>query len=227
MDIRDARADDLPGILAIYNDVVATSTAIYRDEPATLDAHTDWWRQRVAAGYPVLVADPDAAYPAGHALILSGGGKRGTQGLTAPFVGQRVQIKGALVKRGDIDMVLVNEVTPAPGPVVPPTVTPLGTWRVVGEICDGTCVSGVMRPGDGLAHKACANVCILGGVPPLLVLTGPVAGHKFMLMGDLSGQALPDSFRDHVGVPRRMEGTVERVADLLIFRTDVTKATVP
>lgn len=56
MEIRDAVEHDIAGILAIYNDVMATSTAIYRDEPATLDAHVDWWRQRVALGYPVLVA---------------------------------------------------------------------------------------------------------------------------------------------------------------------------
>ncbi len=56
MEIHDAVADDVPGILAIYNDVMATSTAIYRDEPATLDAHLAWWRQRLALGYPVLVA---------------------------------------------------------------------------------------------------------------------------------------------------------------------------
>lgn len=60
MDIRDARAGDVPGILAIYNDVMATSTAIYREEPATLEAHLEWWRQRVALGYPVLVAIDDA-----------------------------------------------------------------------------------------------------------------------------------------------------------------------
>ena len=34
MRIEDARDDDLPAILAIYNDVLRTSTAIYRDEPA-------------------------------------------------------------------------------------------------------------------------------------------------------------------------------------------------
>lgn len=64
--IRDALASDVPGILAIYNDVMATSTAIYREEPATLDAHLEWWRQRVALGYPVLVAE-DAAGVAGFA----------------------------------------------------------------------------------------------------------------------------------------------------------------
>jgi L-amino acid N-acyltransferase len=56
MDIRDAIEGDLPGLLAIYNDVIATSTAIYSTAPATLEDRTQWWRARVAQGYPVLVA---------------------------------------------------------------------------------------------------------------------------------------------------------------------------
>jgi phosphinothricin acetyltransferase len=54
--IRDATADDLPSVLAIYNDVIATSTAIYRETPVTLDDRTAWWDSRRAEGYPVLVA---------------------------------------------------------------------------------------------------------------------------------------------------------------------------
>src|SRR5436190_2256965 len=56
MEIRDAGVDDLPGLLAIYNEVIATSTAIYTDQPATLDDRVAWWNARVAQGYPVLVA---------------------------------------------------------------------------------------------------------------------------------------------------------------------------
>jgi L-amino acid N-acyltransferase YncA len=56
MPIRDAHREDLPHILAIYNDIVATSTAIYRDDPATLEERAQWWRDRTAQGYPVLVA---------------------------------------------------------------------------------------------------------------------------------------------------------------------------
>ena len=58
--IRDAAENDLPALLAIYNDLVATSTAIYMDRPTTLDERTAWWRARVTAGYPVLVAEDDA-----------------------------------------------------------------------------------------------------------------------------------------------------------------------
>jgi L-amino acid N-acyltransferase len=56
MQIRDATSDDLPEILRIYNDVVATSTAIYADRPATLAERREWFETRKARGYPVLVA---------------------------------------------------------------------------------------------------------------------------------------------------------------------------
>jgi L-amino acid N-acyltransferase YncA len=56
MEIRDAGEADLPGLLAIYNDVIATSTAIYSYLPVTLEDRTQWWRARVATGCPVLVA---------------------------------------------------------------------------------------------------------------------------------------------------------------------------
>jgi phosphinothricin acetyltransferase len=54
--IHDATEADLPGIVAIYNEVIATSTAIYSYEPVTLADRGEWWRARVALGYPVLVA---------------------------------------------------------------------------------------------------------------------------------------------------------------------------
>ena len=56
MQIHDATEADLPGLVAIYNEVIATSTAIYSSEPVTLAQRRAWWRARVALGYPVLVA---------------------------------------------------------------------------------------------------------------------------------------------------------------------------
>jgi len=56
MDIRDADEADLRGILNIYNDVIATSTAIYSYIPVTLEDRREWWQARVAMSYPVLTA---------------------------------------------------------------------------------------------------------------------------------------------------------------------------
>jgi L-amino acid N-acyltransferase YncA len=54
--VRDAVEADLPAILDIYNDVIATSTAVYSEKPSTLADRQAWWTTRVEQGYPVLVA---------------------------------------------------------------------------------------------------------------------------------------------------------------------------
>ena len=54
--IRDAEDHDLPQILAIYNDVIATSTAIYAIEPSSLAERAEWRAARVQRGFPVLAA---------------------------------------------------------------------------------------------------------------------------------------------------------------------------
>ena len=55
--IRDARDEDLPAILAIYNDVVLTTTAIYEDTVSTLEARRAWYEERKRRGLPVLVGE--------------------------------------------------------------------------------------------------------------------------------------------------------------------------
>jgi L-amino acid N-acyltransferase YncA len=56
VEIADAAEADLPGILAIYNEVIAASTAVFMTDPATLEDRLAWWRARTAQGYPVLVS---------------------------------------------------------------------------------------------------------------------------------------------------------------------------
>jgi phosphinothricin acetyltransferase len=54
--IRAAGEGDLAGVLAIYNDAVEHTTAIWNDVIVDLDNRRNWWRGRVDAGFPVLVA---------------------------------------------------------------------------------------------------------------------------------------------------------------------------
>ena len=56
MEIRDATEADLAEILAIYNEVIANSTAVYADRPSTLDERRAWLVQRRQGDYPVIVA---------------------------------------------------------------------------------------------------------------------------------------------------------------------------
>jgi L-amino acid N-acyltransferase YncA len=66
MEIRPATAADLVRMLAIYNDVLATATAIDRDDPMIIDEYRGWWHARTAQEYPVLVA-ADGQAIAGYA----------------------------------------------------------------------------------------------------------------------------------------------------------------
>jgi phosphinothricin acetyltransferase len=55
--LRMAGETDVPGILAILNDVILHTTAIYTDRPETPEERLAWMRKRQDWGYPVLVAD--------------------------------------------------------------------------------------------------------------------------------------------------------------------------
>lgn len=54
--IRTATEEDIPELLAIYNDVILTTTAIYSEEPVSLENRLAWFKERVGQGFPVLVA---------------------------------------------------------------------------------------------------------------------------------------------------------------------------
>jgi hypothetical protein len=142
--------------------------------------------------------------------------------------GKMVEATGVMMKRGSLDMLQAN--TPlhgVDGAAVVPKPVPLGRWRITGEICDGKCYAGSMRPGAGIAHRACANFCLIGGVPPVFVSTAPVEGTSFMLLANQQGGPLPDKLYDLVALRVVLEGDLERRGDLLVFKVDLSRAKVP
>ena len=65
MHIRAATEADLPAILAIYNEVIANTTAVYSERAVSLEDRLAWFEGRRTSGFPVLVAV--AAQDAGDA----------------------------------------------------------------------------------------------------------------------------------------------------------------
>ena len=166
-----------------------------------------------ARPYPLL------HLPNGHTLMLTGLGKSGVE-LDPALDGKRVTADGVLIRRGTLDMLQVDTLAPADGPAASPDPVPLGRWRLTGEICDGKCDSGAMRPGSGLAHRACAMLCMAGGVPPVFVTAGPVAGAGFLLLAGADGGPIPAELRALTALRVEINGTLERRGDLLVFRAD-------
>ena len=215
--------------------------AATQDDPGDGSFRYDWGRQTVtgvieATPYPLLhVLESTDRFEEGHTLLLSGAGKRGAQSRAEPLDGQVVTVSGVALTRGSIDMIQLRggaaglsaaedhpdaapEAEPPQG--VPPEAEPLGRWRVTGEICDGKCYTGAMRPGEGLAHRACANICLVGGVPPIFVSTDRIDGEEFLLLADADGGEVTDALLDHVAMLVEVEGDVERRGDILVFRID-------
>ncbi len=188
------------------------------------------------APYPLVRVAPDETYPNGHTLLLAGQGKRGVQDKAGPLAGQVVDVGGVLIKRGTIDMLQVGRRVPLQASVdglsddaqaaIDLSVVDLGTWRLTGEICDGKCYVGAMRPGTGIAHKACANLCLNGGVPAVFVSTQPVEGSEFFLLSDQDGNPIDKELQQFVAARVQIEGQIERRGDLMVFKVDLNSAEV-
>jgi L-amino acid N-acyltransferase len=58
--IRAATRADVPGILAIYNDAVLTTTAAWDETPHTLAMREAWYDLHMERGQPIFVAEADA-----------------------------------------------------------------------------------------------------------------------------------------------------------------------
>jgi len=178
--------------------------------------------------YPLLRLPGDAE-SGPRTILLSGQGKRGVQAGAGPLDGQLADAGGIFLQRGSITMLQVGGRNGKPGlrpaedetfAYTPAARVPLGRWRLTGEICDGKCYTGAMRPGRGLAHKACANLCILGGVPPVFVSTSPVNGAEFFLLAGPDGGPLDTDMLDYTALFIEVEGMIERADDLHIFTID-------
>ena len=59
MILRPATQSDIAAITAIYNDVIATTNAIYRDDTVDESERRAWYDARIADGYPVIVAESE------------------------------------------------------------------------------------------------------------------------------------------------------------------------
>lgn len=91
MEVRDAGPGDVEGILAIYNDAVLHTTAIWNETTVDAANRAAWLADRQRAGYPVLVA----AGPDGGVLGYASFGD------WRPFDGYRHTVEHSVYVRAD------------------------------------------------------------------------------------------------------------------------------
>jgi hypothetical protein len=130
--------------------------------------------------YPILqLAD-------GSTLLLVAEGKH----VFVPTLpeGQQVRAKGTTIDRFGLRMLEVTgDLSPASDRVgvIGPMISTATARLFQGQIVDPKCFLGGMKPGEGKTHKACAALCLRGGIPPAFISDG-----RFYLLVDQHGTAL-------------------------------------
>ena len=183
---------------------------------------TTWEGTLVADPFPRLVTDDGT-------LFLVEFGKIGAQERAAPHVGRRVQVSGWLLERDGRRIIelepgaqIIDQEQQRTPSVPAPEI--LGERTYIGEILDYKCYLGAMKPGDGKAHKACATLCISGGIPPSLLVRNESGDVAHYIVVSESGDRADDLILDLIGEPVSMTGVVERRGDVHFIRaTAVTR----
>ncbi len=166
--------------------------------------------------YPVLhLAD-------GSSVFLVVQGKRGADELALPHDGTMVSVSGNRIERGGWTMLEIADANAFAESGVADVAAPinevLGPDRVYGEIVDSKCFLGVMKPGEGKVHRACAALCLLGGMPPVFVARD-LNGNQFgYVLINADGSSAASSLAPQVAIPMEVTGQFERRGDLTYLR---------
>jgi len=163
-----------------------------------------------------------------HATLLTQGGKHGVISPGDPLDGKVVHAAGLLLERDGGRLLELGEglrgVAGADaGPLreaLQAARQDLGEVTLRGQIEDGKCFMGRMRPGSGAAHRACAQLCVRGGIPPVLVTRDAEGRATPYVLATRQGHAINAEILPLLVEPVEVRGHLERVGDLFILRTD-------
>ena len=188
------------------------------------------WRGIVTAAPYAMLRSRDLGGGVPRTALLSCLGKCGVAAQIGALAGQAVVVTGSLIQRGQHSMIAVDEQGPwlrrddgaaADGSLALAPMEALGEVILSGEILDSKCWFGAMRPSDGKLHKACASLCIRGGIPPAFFARGPAGQSTLMIMTD-AGRAHGPDLLALVADPVRLSGRVFRRGDLLMLDTPLS-----
>ena len=180
--------------------------------------------------YPTLVSPPDAANSSTLRYFLVAKGKYGADSQVAPYVGKSVRLRGTLIYRDDLKMIVLSAGSIAAlddaqqNQVAPKD---LGAVDLVGEIVDSKCYFGNMNPGNGKVHRDCAVRCLSGGIPAVFATNDFNGSPAVLQLTGPNQKPLPkEAFIDRVAQPMRIHGTVVQIDNTLLLETE-SSAIVP
>lgn len=191
--------------------------------------------------YPILVVD-------GRPHLLVAEGKHGVLARVRELNAATAQVRGTLIERDGRRLIEVASTADAiarGSEATKPDLAP--AWErahaaprpisILAEIVDGKCYLGAMKPGNAKGHKACATLCIEGGLPPLVIelkslgsqFTCPPTSVQpdeiFPVLRVDGSMTLPPEVLAMVGEPVRITGTLTTVHGVPVIDTTAVQIT--
>ena len=155
---------------------------------------------------PMLLPDDQSA-----AVLLVGVGKVGPPADVLALAGNRVNVTGYGLERDGLRMLEVQSaeaVSGSGGPRFRLAPIDRGVHAIDTEILDGKCYLGSMKPGDGTGHKACATLCVTGGIPPMISWKDDAGNAHYAIVTGPDGSSMPEAHRAIIGEPVTIRGRV-------------------
>jgi hypothetical protein len=151
--------------------------------------------------------------------ILVGAGKNGAPIELCGDGGGVFEVSGSRFTRGGKEFLEVESFEAQPGGGVPRVAaTPLGRMTLAGEIVDAKCYFGVMNPGETRVHRACAMLCLRGGITAVFVVRDRRGNEAHLLLARDDGVTTTQDFLKWVAEPVEITGEVFRQGEWLVFR---------
>ncbi|NEZ62468.1 hypothetical protein D0962_06680 [Leptolyngbyaceae cyanobacterium CCMR0082] len=172
----------------------------------------------------LLVPNPEVPDQPFKVYPLSGLSKMLPGAAVMKNAGSWVKLEGTLVRRPPYEMLAARSAEtidiPAGAERVEEQTVSLGEFAIAGEIVDGKCYPGIMKPGRTKTHRACAIRCISGGVPPVFRSENSSGQSLYFMLSDLKGEAVNSRVLNMVADPIKITGEVMQYGDSFILKAD-------
>lgn len=159
-------------------------------------------------------------------------GKHGLGDRASALDGQVVRVDGAIIERDGRRMIELARLPEEAAEALPADdherIAARASARgdqvtLEGEIVDSKCWLGRMRPGAQRTHRACAQLCIAGGIPAMFVTRAANGQEEAYVLADPRGGPIGDAILAYVAEPVRLSGERVIEGDVSFLRIDAAK----
>lgn len=180
---------------------------VSKNEYQQYQSYTGWYYEDPYPRLAVNIPGSDSMY----SYLLVAPGKFRFQPEIRLDSGSPATLSGAAIYTDDQVMLEVQKqsIKRLEGEARPPSaISFLGDVTVKGEIIDSKCYFGAMNPARFKPHRACASLCIRGGITPILLVEKGHHAFDYLILTSDKGRPLNQAILDYIAEPVSVSGQI-------------------